>query len=82
MQDIPENGLLTFAVGDLLMDLEVLGVFEYLQSSARLMVKDKRTPIPWGFHGTGDAHLTTDGERGDSAYDPGVHVTSSGVASM
>ena len=64
------------------MDLEVLGVFEYLQSPARLMVKDERTPIPWGFHGTGNAYLATDWERGDSAYDPGVHVISSGVASM
>jgi hypothetical protein len=64
------------------MDCEVFRVFEYLQSPARLMVKDKRTPIPWGFHGTGNADLTTDGERGDSAYDPGVHVTSSGVASI
>ena len=77
VQDIPENGLLTLAVGDLLVDCEVLGVSEYLQSPARLVVKDKRTPIAWGFHASGNADLPTNWERGDSAYDPGVHVSTS-----
>ena len=82
MQDIPENGLLTLAVGDLLVGFIILWIFEDLKRSPCLMVKDQRTPIAWGFHTTGNADLPTYWERGDSAYDPGVHVSSSGVASM
>lgn len=83
MQHISQYRLLAFAVGDLLVDCEVLGIPKDLQGSARLVVKDKRPPIPWnGVQSTGDTYLTTYGERRDSGYDPGVHVISSGVASI
>ena len=64
---------MAFAIGDLLVSLEVLGIPKDLYSPARLMVEDQRTPIAWGFRTTGNADLPTDWERGDSAYDPGVH---------
>lgn len=83
MQHISQYRLLAFAIGDLLVSLVILGITEELQSPARLVVKDKRTPIPLnGVNGTGDAYFTTDWKRGSSGYDPGVHVISSGVASI
>ena len=68
-KNIPQDGLLAFAIGDLLVPLEVLGIPKDLDSPARLVVEDQRTPITWGFHATGNADLPTDWKRGDSAYD-------------
>ena len=74
-KNIPQDRLLAFTIGNLLVSLEVFWIPKDLNSPARLMVKDKRPPIAWDIRTTGDAdYFPTDWERGDSTYEPGVHT--------
>jgi hypothetical protein len=73
-KNIPQDRLLTFAIGYLLVAFKILGVLEHLQNPTRLVVEVKCSPIAWDFHTTGNTYFPPDWEGRGSGYDPGVHT--------